>query len=94
MKALETLKMDAVELFEGMAAIDNAVSTVRSICDKAVKTDRCEVEKFLPDILNNLSNAHASYSALASILLSVDGRRRALVFQERGDSRSHPPGPV
>lgn len=73
MKALETLKMDAVELFKGMAAIDNAVSTVRSICDKAVKTDRCEVEKFLPDI--HLSNAHASYSALASILLSVDAYR-------------------
>lgn len=75
MKALETLKMDAGELFKGIAAIDNAVSTVKSICDKAVKTDRCEVEKFLPDILNNLSNAHASYSALASILLSVDAYR-------------------
>lgn len=75
MKALETLKMDAVELFKGMAAIDNAVSTVRSICDKAVKTDRCEVEKFLPDILDNLSEAKTSFSGLASILLSVSAYR-------------------
>lgn len=75
MKVLEMLKTNAGELFKGMAAIDNAISTVKSICDKAVKTDRCEVEKFLPDILANLSNAHASYSALASILLSVDAYR-------------------
>lgn len=75
MKTLEMLKMNAGELFKGIAAIDNAVSTVKSICDKAVKTDRCEVETFLPDILNNLSNAQASYSALASILLSVDAYR-------------------
>ena len=57
MKTLEALKMNAGELFKGIAAIDNAVSTVKSICDKAVKTDRCEVETFLPDILANLSNA-------------------------------------
>lgn len=89
MKALETLNMNAGELFKGMAAIDNAVSTVKSICDKAVKTDRCEVETFLPDILANLSNAHASYSALASILLSVDAYRLVGGNPENDEEAEH-----
>ena len=89
MKTLEMLKTNAGELFKGMAAIDNAVSTVKSICDKAVKTDRCEVETFLPDILANLSNAHASYSALASILLSVDAYRLVGGNPENDEEAEH-----
>jgi len=75
MKAAEILKSEALDLNRGIVAIDNAISVVKAICEKANKTDGCEVEKFLPDILDNLSDAKTSFSGLASILLSVSAYR-------------------